>query len=668
MLHRIAIFATGALLLWTGPAEAQADAYATARTEFIAAWSALAKPPAAPVPSDSEALRTYPLYPYLQAARLKLQLSGALAAQDVPTGGAMLPVDATIESFLAPLGDRPAGRSLRQDWLKSLGDRRAWEKFAAQFAPDRDGADTSLRCQWYAARIAIGRTQDLAPDVKATWLSGKPLPSSCDAAFDWLRARGVLDEDLVAQRARLALNAGEPGLARFLAKSLPADSAAPILLWASLIEAPKSTISALIAAPDRPVEPDALLDGWQRFARSDADAAAALYPSLVDARKLSERTAGRYALAVAIAQSWSRLPRALEFFAKAPAEDFDERAHEWHVRAALWAGDWARVQKAIQAMPDALRAQNRWRYWAARAAEQRGDNTTARDGYAAVVPTDNWYAVLSAARLGQPFEPHPKALPLDEPQIALLGTDPGFVRARELLLCQLDNEAGTEWRVTFDALKPGQRVQAVGLAARWGWHVQAIASAAKQGLFDDYDLLYPRPYDVDVRAAVARTGLPPELIYAIIRQESLYQADAGSSAGALGLMQLMPETARRTAHKFDLPVPTRSDLLIPSVNIPLGSSFLKSLIDRSAGQVPLATASYNAGPAAARRWLPTSPMATDVWVENIPYNETRTYVQRVAWHALVFAWLADRKPRDVSNWLGTIKTPAVDAALAQADE
>ena len=325
-----------------------------------------------------------------------------------------------------------------------------------------------------------------------------------------------------------------------------------------MIEQPTAALSALIAAPESPVEVPALLDGWRRFARSDADAAAALYPSLVEARHLDAQSSSRFAIAVGLAQAWSRGPRALEFFAKGDPADFDERAHEWRTRAALWAGDWAEVRRAIAAMPEALRAQNRWRYWAARAAEQRGDVTAAREGYAAVVPTDNWYAVYSAARLGQPFAPNLKPLTFDDAQVALLGTEPGFVRAHELLLCQLDSEAGAEWRATFDGLKPEQQAQSVGLAARWSWHIQAISSAAKLGIFNDYDLLYPRPWETDVHRAVARTGLPPELIYAIIRQESLYRADAGSSAGALGLMQLMPETARRTARRTDLPMPSRS--------------------------------------------------------------------------------------------------------------
>ena len=583
-----------------------------------------------------------------------------------PAAG-LLPLDETIDTFLASVADQPVARSLRPDWLKSLANRRAWSKYLEEYVAERDGDDANLRCAAFAGRIALGRTNDMASAVAETWLTAKALPDACDAAFDWLRSRGGLGDDLLEKRARLALAGGEPGLARYLAKSLPASTAAPLLQWASLIEQPQAALSALIAAPESPVEVPALLDGWRRFARSDADAAAALYPSLVEARRLDAQSSSRFAIAVGLAQAWSRGPRALEFFAKGDPADFDERAHEWRTRAALWAGDWAEVRRAIAAMPEALRAQNRWRYWAARAAEQRGDVTAAREGYAAVVPTDNWYAVYSAARLGQPFAPNLKPLTFDDAQVALLGTEPGFVRAHELLLCQLDSEAGAEWRATFDGLKPEQQAQSVGLAARWSWHIQAISSAAKLGIFNDYDLLYPRPWETDVHRAVARTGLPPELIYAIIRQESLYRADAGSSAGALGLMQLMPETARRTARRTDLPVPSRTSLLIPAVNIPLGSEFLKYLIDRAGGQIPLAVAGYNAGPAAVRRWLPASPMETDVWAENIPFNETRTYVQRVAWHALVFGWLKERKPRDVSNWLGTIQPPATDAATTNTN-
>lgn len=645
-MRRPTILAALTILLSASASSAPpTDPYAATRAEFKAAYAAAGTLPVeAAMPADSEALRAYPLYPYLQAARLQRRLEDPAAAP-------------AIEAFLAEHGNAPFAQSLRRSWLMTLAQRQAWQPYLAAYREDVDDS-VAARCNWLSARVALGLTDGLADHVTATYLSGKSLPAACDPAFEWLRAQGLMTPALIERRARLALAAGEAGLARFLARALPEAQAAPLYQWAALIEQPRTSIEALIANPDRPVERDALLDGWWRFSRADAQAAAATYPAFVQARALDARNASPFALATAQALSWSRLPQSLEFFALGHPDDFDERAHEWHVRAALWAGDWARAARAIAAMPETLRNQNRWRYWAARAAEQLGDRAAARTGYAAVLPTDNWYAALAAARTGQKFAPTLQPLARDEAALAQVAAMPGLVRTRELILSELPNEASQEWKAAFDALTPTQQLQAIRLASGWGWHLQAIAAAARLGQFNDYELLYPRPYDAEVQRGAELTGLPPALIYAIIRQESLYRADAASSANALGLMQLLPATAQATARRAGLPAPTRASLLQPSVNVPLGSSYLGYLLDRADGQWPLAIASYNAGPAAARRWLAAAPVETDVWVENIPFNETRAYVQRVHWHSLVFDWLADRKPRDTSAWLGTVRAPS----------
>jgi soluble lytic murein transglycosylase len=621
-----------------------ADPFASTRLEFQSAYARVAsEPPDATVAPDSEALRAYPLYPYLEVARLQQRLADPAAA-------------GAIEAFLQQHGSAPVARSLRRSWLMELAQRKAWEPYLAAYREDVDDS-IAARCNALTARAVLGRTEGLADAIAATYLSPKSLPSACDPAFDWLREQGRLTPVLIEQRARLALAAGEAGLARFLARSLPEAQADPINQWAALIEKPREAIDALIADPARDVESKALLDGWWRYSRSDAESAAARFPALVEARSLDTRTASPFALATAQALSWSRLARSLEFFALGHADDFDERAHEWHVRAALWAGDWQRVSSAIAAMPESLRNQNRWRYWAGRAAGQLDDREAARAHYAAVIPTDNWYAALSAARMEQRFAPTLTPIARDEAEFARVAAAPGLVRTRELILCDMQSEANLEWRVALDELTTAQQVQAVRLASGWGWHLQAIAAAARLGLFNDYELLYPRPFDAEVRRAAEMTGLPQSLIYAVIRQESLYRADAASSANALGLMQLLPSTAKTTARRAGLPAPSRSSLLQPSVNVPLGASFLNYLLHRADGQWPLAIAGYNAGPAAARRWLAPSAVDTDVWVENIPFNETRAYVQRVHWHWLVFEWLTDRKPRDTSAWLGKVRAP-----------
>jgi soluble lytic murein transglycosylase len=217
------------------------------------------------------------------------------------------------------------------------------------------------------------------------------------------------------------------------------------------------------------------------------------------------------------------------------------------------------------------------------------------------------------------------------------------------------SNAQAEWRFGQDSLQPTARNQAIHLAARWGWYDQAVASATGERVFNDYALLYPRPYDAEVAVAAQISGLPPDVIYGVLRQESLYRSDAVSTADARGLMQLLPETARRTARQIKQPAPSDASLFDPSINIVLGAAHLKEMLDRFGGQLPLALAAYNAGPGAVQRWLPARAMDSDIWIENIPYNETRTYVLRIFWHTLVFAWLRDPRAQDTQQWLNTVK-------------
>jgi len=626
--------------------DADGDPYADARRDFLAAYGpASALLPDIPAP-DSAALRAYPLYPYLQAARLKRDLRLA------PDAAA---VDARIVDFLKIYGDQPVGRGLRRAWLPELARRKSWTLFYAQYGDT--ASDPALRCDLLQARIALEQTRDLAPAIVEQWLSPRDLPAECEPPFDWLRARKLLPASLVDQRARLALAAGNSRLAQSLSRGLPPDVAAPLRQWAALIEQPQREIDRLIAEPGRTVESAALLDGWQRLAKSDPDAALQRLQPLLEARKLDAAAASPYQRALALGLAWSRRPEALAYFARVAPADLDDRTAEWQVRAALWAGDWPRAAQALAALPDNLRSLARWRYWSARVTELQGDTAGAQAAYTQVAAADNYYAALAAARLGQPYAPHPQAVAVNNAAAAQIAQKPAFVRAHELFLCQLKPLAGAEWQAGLDALDPPARTQAAALALRWGWYAQGIASASKQGVFDDYELLYPRPYDAPVHAAMALTGLPEDLIYAILRQESLYDSEATSRAGALGLLQLMPDTAQRVARRWQRPPPPREQLFDPAVNVQLGSAELHDLIEQFGGQVPVAIAAYNAGPNAAARWLPDAPRDAAVWIENIPYNETRDYVQRVLWHSVVFGWRRSGEPQKLDAWLGQVSVP-----------
>jgi soluble lytic murein transglycosylase len=354
--------------------------------------------------------------------------------------------------------------------------------------------------------------------------------------------------------------------------------------------------------------------------------------------------------------AWDRDPAALEYFDKVAAADFDDPALEWWARAALWAKNWKLAAHAIAAMTETNRLTARWRYWAARATEQLQDAQQAQPLYENVLADDNYYSGMAAAHLGKTVSPHPQTVPVNADLLSTLEKAPALERARELFLCGLRNEAVVEWQFGFETLPAEARLQSIRLAAEWGWYDQAVTVATAQHVFNDYALLYPRPYDAQVNAAAQLAQLAPEIVYGVVRQESLYRIDAVSTAGARGLMQLQPATARSTARYYKRPAPALTDLFDPYINTALGAARLRMLVDEFDDQIPVALAGYNAGPNAVMRWLPPDPIDSDIWIENIPYNETRGYVQRILWHSLMFTWLRTKgQAQQTVAWLAPIR-------------
>jgi soluble lytic murein transglycosylase len=247
--------------------------------------------------------------------------------------------------------------------------------------------------------------------------------------------------------------------------------------------------------------------------------------------------------------------------------------------------------------------------------------------------------------------PHAESLERDDTVLDEIEAHSAYRRARELAAVGLRSEATLEWQLGAAALEDSQRIQSIHLAAGHGLYDIAVATATRYGVFADYALLYPRPFGPAVEQAARNHGVAPNLLLALMRQESLFRSDAASGSGALGLMQLRPETAVRAARAAGLPAPAARDLFDPDTNLTVGSAHLKALMTEFGDRLPVALAAYNAGPAAARRWLPSNMLDADIWIENIPYNETRAYVRRVLWHRVVFDWLETGRAIDVEAWL-----------------
>lgn len=626
------------------PLPARADDEAV-RTQFREAL-ADARAGRAPAAEDGAVLRDYILYPYLQATRVQGLISRG------PDGAA----DAPAERFLAAYPELPVSRELRRQWLLDLARRQQWSAFLAHDAAGTD--DPALVCARWQARIATTDAAAVREPLLAFWVDAPQMPSGCTAPFDWLQAQGAITAEALERRARKALADGNTNLAASLIARLPPERTPPLAQWRRLLDDPPRALAAIVADPQQRFEWPALKAGFDKLARRDPQAAQAVLRQL-DRSRLDTAQYGELARAAALGLAWDRRPEAPAAFQSLPEDAVDESVREWRIRAALWNGQWPIAAAWLQALPAGAADDPRWVYWRARVAEKLGRKAEARPLYEQLAGDNGYYSVLAAWRLGERYAPRRRRLEADAAQQQQLLTLPALRRARELFYADEIRWADSEWRSATQGLPESQRVQAALLAAQWGWHWQAVLLLTQMNATDALDLLYPQKiYTAEIHEAARRSALPPAWIYGVMRQESLFLPQAVSSSDALGLLQLKLSTARDTARRIGLRKPDREDLFDPETNLALGSAYLRQMTDRYGGQFVLTVASYNAGPNAVARWLPEAPLDADVWIENVPYNETRKYVQRIAWHIAVHDWQTTGRIRDFDELLQPVRRAA----------
>ncbi|MGH8144034.1 MAG: transglycosylase SLT domain-containing protein [Steroidobacteraceae bacterium] len=601
-----------------------------------------------PEPPDPAALRGYVLYEYLLAARMQRALQQQPGAQ----------LDARIDAYLRSHAGQPVTRDLQRAWLLSLADRARWDWFLPRAG---SVSDPQLLCDRLAGRLATGDTAQLAPEALARWSAPVQQPAACDSVFEWLRAQGMLTPALAAGRMRAALAAGNAALARADARDVPAAQVAPLLLWAQLLQAPKPALTALAAQPDTAVEPEALEGGFQRLSLQDSAAAAALLPQLLARPDMTAALHAQLQRDAALGLAYDHDPTAAAAFIGLQVSD--PQAQEWRVRAALWSGDYRRALDGINQMPAALAAQPRWRYWRARSIAALQGPAAAAPLYAEIAGLRDYYGYLAADRLHRGYALNAQPSPDDAAEQDVLAAEPGMTRAHELFACGLYDEAMVEWAVALSGTSAAVKVQAAQLAASWGWYAQSIVTLVQAGAWDDVRLRYPHPYAAQVTAAGKLTRLPTDWILAVMRQESLFRPDAVSYADARGLMQLLPATAAGVARRWHLPPADANSLFNPSVAVPLGAAYLRELLDGYGGKLALALAAYNAGTTPVARWLPPRPMDADIWIENIPYNETRNYVEHILEHIVAYGWTREDPPT-LAALLPPVQPAATEASAA----
>ena len=523
-----------------------------------------------------------------------------------------------VDHFTATYQAYPFAETLRSRWLLKLPAQGRWLDYLNNY---EQSSSATRQCFHLRALYRSGEKKAALDQVENLWVHGKSQPKACDSLFrTWMNA-GYLTDRMVWQRIGLALANNEVTLTRYLLKQIKSArlKQQATLLYQAHVQ-PLTLFDPQAHKDDNATNRAILATGIQRLARKDPASARDSWRRVSRSHSFSsaDRNAIEARLLIEGAQK-NMYPAVTE----RPA-GLDDGVLQRVAREAVRNQNWAEAQHWIGAMSETIRATSEWRYWFERSAAHTSGQL------ATLAEQRNYYGFLAAADLGREtrLNHQPTTVPLE--RVAAVGRIPGIDRALELFAVDDHLNARREWRQAFAQLEQSDRAAAAQLAKQRGWLHQAIVAANAADLHNDLDLRFPNVFETEYNKASAATKLPPSLLLAVTRQESAFQQKARSSANARGLMQLLPSTAKHTARRAGLRQPSTSDLYKPDVNIRIASEYLSHLMQRYNQQRPLALAAYNAGEHRVDRWIKDREgMPMEVWIETIPYKETRGYVKSV---------------------------------------
>ncbi len=540
-----------------------------------------------------------------------------------------------VEQFLKKYGDTQVGHRLRRQWLYLLAKRKDWQYFLNFYTPQ---SHKYLQCYQLKARLETGRQQtNLVQDILKMWLVGHSQPKVCDPAFDYLYKKDALNDDIVWQRIRLAMEKKKLGLAKYLAKYLQNKSYKQLVLnWQTMHKSPAKLLKKADYL-DTSKEREILVYGFKRLAKKQVWQAYEFWQIYQKKYVFSQQQKNEINQLIALKAANQNNLNYATWITQLNKKLVDEKLLRAGLRTALKRKDWHSILAFVRKLPGTNTLQ--WQYWQARALEATNKKQQAKKIYQKLAKERDYYGFLAADKLGLVYNIRKTHRTLKAPkklQRQLLNNK-RIIRAQEFFYVDLKREARSEWQAAINKFNKEQLKAAAVLAHQWQWHDRAIFAAGKAKAFDDMNLRFPIVYRKKIEAGAKIHDLDIAWVYGLIRQESAFWVDAGSHAGAMGLMQLMPATARNVARQIDLKLPNKQAILDIENNIQMGTYYLRKMFDMFEGNHILAEAAYNAGPGRAKRWAKANPcLPADIWIELIPFNETRNYVRSVSLYTSIF--------------------------------
>ncbi len=609
---QIRLFLAGLLLLLAPFTGADTDPLAQQRALYTEAERELRSGAGPRYRALRQQLDDYPLTIYLDYDHLRDRLRKATAAEAL--------------AWLARAEGSPLENRLREAWISDHGRRERWQALlAVQPQPPRD---ERLQCFYYRAKLATGAREQAMAAAARLWNVGKSQDRACDPLFStWFTESGP-DDALVWSRALKAFDARSVQLLSYLTRF-----ASPELL--PLVQ----ELYAVYRRPDRLLRDQHRADprhaqltavGIRRLARVNPEQALAAL----------ERARGVQPFSDQQLQAMERMIVRHSLFTQSSAPDpwiaetldrlRDDELTEIYLRNQLRDSHWGALLEGVEWLSPAKREEDMWRYWRARALAEAGQAEAAADLRRALAQERSFHGFLAAEQQSLPYQ-------LNERPLQAVGSpvdDPGLARVRELMALDRLSQARGEWQSLLLRVDEVAQRDLAGIARAEGWSSLSIVATNVSRSWDALDWRFPWLYRGEFESAAVDQGLPPGELVAIARRESALYPRAVSSAGAMGLMQLMPGTARQVARKAGVRY-RRSSLLQADYNIGLGARYYGQLKARFDDLRPMALAAYNAGPHRVDRWS-VGDLPVDQWIDSLPFYETREYVRAVLAYALIY--------------------------------
>ena len=561
--------------------------------------------------NDIHELANYPLYPYL--LRLKLERTMSLKTKR------------DVEQFLNDFSGQPVSYGVRYKWLNYLAKNNFRDTFLASYRP---GMGARLTCIALNYRLKEGEDEKvILPEVDALWLNGQSQPDECDPLFAKWKKAGLMTSEMVIKRIEIAAKEGNRGIISYLKRQLPREQQYLADAWLSVTrDASRVSKSALFPLKSTAHEAEVIVWAIKKLAWRNPDLAAKVFTRYHAKNVFSKAQLHDMKRAIALSYTLDRLPQADHWLELADVDGASEDVKFWHISHLLRKKQWQQVIDVIDNAPDELRREESYRYWKARALEALGQSMQATVLYKALAQERHYYGFMASAQIGEiPSLAHAPA-PRDTAAIASVAKTPATMRAVEFFRLDRATEARREWFYLLSHLPESKVTDAGILAYDWGLYDQAITSFAQSGYWDDVERRFPLAFSDVFSEKSQAYSISKSLAMAIARRESSFRSDAISSVGATGLMQLMPGTAQYVAKRKV----SRNTLFKVDDNVEYGVQYLRYLMDKLNNNPVLVSASYNAGWRKVLEWLPENDaLPVDIWIENIPYKETRAYVKAV---------------------------------------